>query len=232
MSAVIRFAEATDIVLLRFYLMAMRDFNEGLVWENHTSIAQPAGVSEIVTKKALSNLEQRALIETGYDLESNDRWYQISDKGLAYVDEQFEDITSLIYRNFESETRWVEKLIEDTPSAGSAISRSDISAPASDRYVSTKDNQKEITQLRLKAADLIKAVEDNRDNDFEDKEGLLGELLAFDLLLQQPQISVPLVEKILSETITYLATKFVENAIGIAAKAVLIAAARLFGFSF
>jgi hypothetical protein len=87
-------------------------------------------------------------------------------------------------------------------------------APASDRYVSAKDNQPLFDNIRSKVAELSDAVRENRDNDFDDKEGRLAELAALDLLLSRPQISIPLVEKILSETVTYLAKRFADVAIG------------------
>jgi hypothetical protein len=59
----------------------------------------------------------------------------------------------------------------------------------------------------------------------------LGELLALELQLSQPQISVPLIEIILNDTVKYLANKFADNAVGIAANIVLHLAASLFGIT-
>jgi hypothetical protein len=83
--------------------------------------------------------------------------------------------------------------------------------------------------LRKKVTELRELVAENRDNDFPEKEGCLAEILALELLLGQPQISVPLVEKILAETVTFLAHKFAEKAIGMVAGAVIALAATLLG---
>lgn len=101
--------------------------------------------------------------------------------------------------------------------------------PASNRYVSAKDNQPKIDEMRESVSTLIEAIREDRTNDFDDKEGRLGELLAFDLLLQQPQISVPAVELILRDTVFYLAKTFAKSAIGIIAGKLLVSAAPFFG---
>lgn len=102
------------------------------------------------------------------------------------------------------------------------------SVPAADRYVSARDNQPLINEIREKVAALTNAVSENRENDFDDKEGRLAELAALDLILSKPQISVPLVEKILSDTVKYLAKRFADAAIGqIAVEVLKLAASAL-----
>jgi hypothetical protein len=96
------------------------------------------------------------------------------------------------------------------------------------RYIA-EPNEK-IEPLQNKVAELRDLVEKNRDNDFPEKEGCLAEIMALELLLNQPQISVPLIEKILTETVTFLARKFADKAIGMAATAVIVLAAALLGF--
>lgn len=102
--------------------------------------------------------------------------------------------------------------------------------PAADRYVAAQDNQPAIAEMRKSVRDIVKTIQEDRTNDFDDKEGRLAELLALDLLLTQPQISVPLVEKIIKETVMYLAEKFADNAIGLLAVALIAQAAKAFGF--
>ena len=102
--------------------------------------------------------------------------------------------------------------------------------PAADRYVAAQDNQPAIAEMRKSVRDIVKTIQEDRTNDFDDKEGRLAELLALDLLLTQPQISVPLVEKIIKETVMYLAEKFADNAIGLLAGALIAQAAKAFGF--
>tara|TARA_R110000868_G_scaffold362105_1_gene624171 strand:+ start:1003 stop:1656 length:654 start_codon:yes stop_codon:yes gene_type:complete len=129
-------------------------------------------------------------------------------------------------------TNWLTEALTNIHRENSQIeipSAADI--PAADRYVSVNDNEK-IEEILESVADLISAVKEERTNSFDDKEGRLGELLAFDLLLQQPQISVPAVEFMLRETVSYLAIKFADKAIGIAANALLLLAASFFGIHF
>lgn len=100
---------------------------------------------------------------------------------------------------------------------------------ASSRFVPSSANSEAVDKLREKTSELRQLVEQNRDNDFVDKEGRLAEIMAFELLISQPQISVPLVEKILRETMYYLTNRFADQAIGIVAGMVLGLAAAAFG---
>lgn len=116
----------------------------------------------------------------------------------------------------------------DSAPYGSGTFADPVSVPAANRYVSARDNQPLIKELREKIAALTNAVSENRENDFDDKEGRLAELAALDLILSKPQISVPLVEKILSDTVKYLAKRFADTAIGqIAVEVLKLAASAL-----
>ncbi len=95
------------------------------------------------------------------------------------------------------------------------------------RYLAASEIADHIEEFSEKLNRLQAAVEQNRQNDFTDKEGRLAELAALELLLTQPMISLPLVEKILKETVQYLAQQFAEQAVGMAASALLAAALTL-----
>lgn len=96
----------------------------------------------------------------------------------------------------------------------------------SNRFIRLEDHRVEIERLRDQVVDLQALIRENRDNTFVDKEGTLAELAALELLISRPQISVPLVEKILSETVFFLVRRFSDTAIGAAAGAILTLAAQ------
>ncbi|NIJ40957.1 hypothetical protein FHS78_001238 [Parvibaculum indicum] len=168
--------------------------------------------------------------------------YAITKAGIdevqKWTDERFDTRAKEVSRSTKTQDG-IDKLpagsqaSEQAASTANSIdsSESDKSIPASNRYVSHSDNEPEIAKLRSSVSDLIETTKENRDNDFDDKEGRLGELLALELQLSQPQISVPLIEIILNDTVKYLANKFADNAVGIAANIVLHLAASLFGIT-
>jgi hypothetical protein len=100
---------------------------------------------------------------------------------------------------------------------------------SSKRFIEPGTKAQQIDELKAKVGELKESVKENRDNDFTDKAGRLAEILALELLLAQPQISVPLVEKIIQETVYLLGQKFADKAIGMAAGAVLVLAAQALG---
>jgi len=178
-------------------------------------------LDNLIASQKLSN----ATGEFSENLANNKIFVRLSNKGIKLA----EEITQAA--PFEDGTASPLFDVVYDEDSGEPLGIPIVAVPASNRYVSAQDNQLLVSELRKKVDVLASGVRENRDNDFEDREGRLGELAALDLLLGQPQISAPLVEKILSETVKYLATKFAENAIGLAANAVLIAAAALFGYS-
>lgn len=128
---------------------------------------------------------------------------------------------------FRSETVNVSGALNTTPLNAVELNGPTI-VPAAGRYVSSKDNEIAVSEIRRSISDLITAINNDRTNDFEDREGRVNELLTLDFMLQQNQISVPLVEKILSETVRHLAEKFADNAVGMAAQAVISLATHAF----
>ena len=101
----------------------------------------------------------------------------------------------------------------------------------SNRFTKLADQSAEIEALRSQVVELTKQVSENRDNSFNDKEGVLAELAALELLLTKPQLSVPLIEKIVSETVVYLGRTFTDQSIGVAAGVVITLTIQAFGLS-
>tara|TARA_R110002110_G_scaffold60714_1_gene170859 strand:+ start:1249 stop:2118 length:870 start_codon:yes stop_codon:yes gene_type:complete len=117
------------------------------------------------------------------------------------------------------------------PSSGGAVQQDTLDSyriPATNRYVSKYDNQ-EIKEIAEDVANLISAIKEDRTNDFDDREGRLADLLALDFMLKQDQISVPLVETLMRQTVQYLAKRFVDVAIGQIATHILKLAVNAFG---
>jgi len=104
--------------------------------------------------------------------------------------------------------------------------------PGANRFLSRKDNQQPIEALTSAVEDLIEAVRADRTNDFDDKEGYLGELLVLELALAQPQVSVPLIEGVIKGAVKTLTTLFAGAVIGSLASNVIALAKPLIGSLF
>lgn len=204
-----------DAVLFRLYEFSQE--GDGYIEQSSVPMLLNGKISGKQAALALDVLEERNHCYVGHG--SYETTASINKAGYIEVERQLEEPDS--FMSFYSQ-RGDEWLFE----SGGVIENQ---IPAADRYVSSQDNQSSVSDIRQKVEALTTAVQADRSNDFDDKEGRLAELAALDLLLGQTLISVPLVEKILNETVRYLAEKFVDNAVGIAANAVLLAAAALFG---
>ena len=155
--------------------------------------------------------------------------FKITTKGRKRVDEWEDDFYEHVQSNLSA-----KKLIENSPiwigeAAETPPDIQDNKIPGSDRFVSRSDNQTDVDHLQSKVKELIREVEENRENDFPEKEGVLGELATIELQLCQPQISVPLMQTLFEQSVAWLAKKFAEVAIGQIALEALKLAAHLFG---
>lgn len=153
--------------------------------------------------------------------------FQISNQGYQHVHDALTDPKSIFSRlKRQGEQIFLEPPFTNTD--GNQL-EPETTIPAANRYVTLDDNDPQVKEVKKSVSELIQAVGDERSNDFEDKEGRLAELAALDLLLAKPQTSVPLVEKILKDTVTYLSQRFANATIGQIALELLKRAAFLFG---
>jgi hypothetical protein len=130
----------------------------------------------------------------------------------------------LTARGIELAEEWEEEL-PDTP-----LTASSSTAPASDRVVAIDHNSAKYKKAVQTIDEVISEVDNNRSNDFVDKEQRLSELRAGRVLLNAYQVSVQTVKGLFFPTLRYLALKFADVPLGHAAKAAWEALLRLLGF--
>ena len=185
-----------------------------------------------VIEDTLRELERQSLVIGYHDPLARSR-YSISSTGRDHLVALGQDSSSIVHRYIELGNDWqIEVLtnlrdrLQNPPDATTSDS-----IPAADRYVTLDDNDPQVEAARESVSQLIQAVENERSNDFEDKDGILAELRLLELSFRQQTVSVPLVEKILRETVSMLAVRFADHAIGNLANAVWAAAGYLVGIS-
>lgn len=109
---------------------------------------------------------------------------------------------------------------------------SDDEVPASDRIVDIKDNSSKFTAADTSIAETIEAVRGNNEygtEEPEEKERVIAELESGKRLLEAARVRLDAIITVLVHVLKYLAEKFVDHAIGIAAAAALAALAALLG---
>jgi len=103
------------------------------------------------------------------------------------------------------------------------------SAPASDRIVKLDHNSTQHSETLASITKLIDLVEQDRSNDFEDKEQRVAELSATKTLLKADRVNISTFQALAYSALGYLASKFVDAPIGEAAQATWTAIKGLLG---
>lgn len=103
------------------------------------------------------------------------------------------------------------------------------SAPASDRMVSVDHNSSAFLELQSGIRGTLDEVRKLNDLD-ETDQMVAAELRASLELIEAPMVNTQLIERVLFSSLRYLADKFVDNAVGMAAGAALALAIQFFGF--
>lgn len=164
---------------------------------------------------ALDSLLARKLATT---IASFPLFFEITLAGFEYVEAHSEELQDAILRPAIS---GLAPLIRSGSRAASV--------PASDRIVRIDHNSTEFRQLRdgvASTGELLRGANDLTDDDLV----IAARLRAALELMEAPLVNTELLERMLVSSLRYLAEKFADNAIGMAAGAALTLAIQFFGF--
>jgi hypothetical protein len=95
-----------------------------------------------------------------------------------------------------------------------------IRAPASDRYVSLSDNQRDPVLSDLR--ELQSQVRTSNDGDPEEREIALSEISAFEATLSQSRVSAELIDRFVNRVLRWIISKFSDALLGAVAGALVV----------
>ena len=142
------------------------------------------------------------------------------------------DIAAPKYRLTKNCIQYIEDLPDDTFASFEALCliKPDISndvekIPASDRIVKRSDNEETWSHAAEGVTalyDTLVEANDHGELDDDEFEQKLSEVRALQIMLDAPQVQWDVLDQFTNKTVKYLAMKFVDKAIGIAASGLLV----------
>ena len=180
---------------------------------------KPNNTSDVVVRKAIDALIERGLLD---QIDSASKEFEISAKGLTYVEEQLLIDDTII-------GRFAATGDADTFPEGLKTSKS---VPASDRIVSIDHNSSEYRSVVEKLEALRAAVESNnefRSENLDEHERRLTDIETTLKILENKRVRVGAVRVAAYGTLIYLAEKFADEPIGELASAAWEALKTLLG---
>ena len=199
-----------DVVLHTAYQLALASAS----WLAVADISRELKVAPIVfVDRALERLENGQFVVGHHAIGASSR-YQISAKGIEYIQAQLDRPESVVSQFHEKGIDWLNS--DDVPAA--------------DRYVPLDHNSPEYRDTVTAVEEVISTVKNANDyDDTAEKRQVISALQAARTLLEEAKVRIGAVEALIAPVLKYLLKKFVDTAIGIAAKAALKALAALFG---
>lgn len=152
-----------------------------------------------------------------YDSEIDDYSVSVTTPGISNFEGDLLKPSTNIYQFMNSESAWLKTNYIPPKSLATNV-------PASDRIVKRSDNEDAWANSAegvIALREAMSAANDYGELDAEEFEQRLSEVRALEIMLNAPQVQWSVLDQFATNTIKYLATKFADNAIGLAASALI-----------
>lgn len=213
------FHELQELVLFKIWDISYQPYVKSpfIAWE--VGKFKPSETSDVVVRKAIDALIERGLLD---QIDSATKEFEISAKGIEYVEAQLQFDDSIIGRFAAT---------GDADTFPESLKESKF-IPAADRIVTINHNTPEYRSVIEKLEDLKAAIESNneyRSKNLDDHERRLVDIETTLKILENTRVRIGAIKAAAYGTLFYLAEKFSDEPIGALAHAAWEALKTLLG---